>query len=265
MWVIKPLGQSWDLAYFREKILTECVIPFLQAARDASGGNTEYWACEHRPTIKCATCWCFHFFFRSCLAYSGERGGGYHCLASCNIYIYKRVGLCVCVCVCLILMSYRLPNHWTELLENWHVDYWPLSEGFRGEGNSKRSKVKVQVIKRSKTYFCHNTLSFRPIHMKSTPKCSLFNSLSLIWWQMWRWRRYALYRVVCMYLCMLPTLLKNTWTELHEIFRGDLSSSKDQLTRFWEQSGQRSRSRSRRSQKLLDRIAWNFQGWFVII
>ena len=41
-----------------------------------------------------------------------------------------------------------------------------------------RSKVKVQVTKRSKTYFCHNALSFRPIHMKPTPKCSLFSSLS---------------------------------------------------------------------------------------
>ena len=27
-------------------------------------------------------------------------------------------------------------------------------------------------------YFCHNMLSFCPIHMKPTPKCSLFNSLS---------------------------------------------------------------------------------------
>lgn len=30
MWVMKPRGQSWDGDYFREKILTECVIPFLQ-------------------------------------------------------------------------------------------------------------------------------------------------------------------------------------------------------------------------------------------
>ena len=32
--------------------------------------------------------------------------------------------------------------------------------------------------------------------------------------------------------------VKNYWTELHEIFRDDLSSSKDQLIRFWLQSGQ---------------------------
>ena len=102
---------------------------------------------------------------------------------------------------------------------------------------------------------------------------------------MWRWRRYTLYRVVCLYVCMLPTFLKitrlncmkfsgmichhprtnrldfgsdqvkghekvkNYWTTLHEIFRGDLSSSKDQSIRFWERSGQRTRSRSRKGQK----------------
>ena len=68
---------------------------------------------------------------------------------------------------------------------------------------------------------------------------------------MWRWRRYALYRVVCLYVCMyvLPTFLKNYWTKLHEIFSDDWSSSKDQLIRFLEQSCQRSRSRSRKGQK----------------
>ena len=32
--------------------------------------------------------------------------------------------------------------------------------------------------------------------------------------------------------------VKNYWTELHEIFRDDLSSSKDQSIRIWERSGQ---------------------------
>ena len=41
-----------------------------------------------------------------------------------------------------------------------------------------------------------------------------------------------------MYVCMLPTFLKNYLAELHEIFRDDLSSSKDQSIRFWERSGQ---------------------------
>ena len=54
---------------------------------------------------------------------------------------------------------------------------------------------------------------------------------------------------VCMLVCMLPTFLKNYWTELHEIFRDDLSSSKDQSITSWERSGQRSRSRSRKGQK----------------
>ena len=44
--------------------------------------------------------------------------------------------------------------------------------------SSDRAKVKVKVMKRSKTYFGHNTLSFRPIHMKPTPEGSLFSSLS---------------------------------------------------------------------------------------
>ena len=43
-----------------------------------------------------------------------------------------------------------------------------------------------------------------------------------------------IYWFVCMYVCMLPTFLKNYLTELHEIFRDDLSSSKDQSIRFWE-------------------------------
>ena len=70
----------------------------------------------------------------------------------------------------------------------------------------------------------------------------------LIWWQMCCWRRYALYRVVCMYVCY-QLFSKTSWTELREIFRDDLSSSKDQLIKFWERSGQRSRSRSQKGQK----------------
>ena len=54
---------------------------------------------------------------------------------------------------------------------------------------------------------------------------------------------------VCIYVCMLSTFLKSYWTKLHEIFRDDVSSSKDQSFRFWERSGQRSRSRSQKGQK----------------
>ena len=68
------------------------------------------------------------------------------------------------------------------------------------------------------------------------------------------------------FACMLSTFLKNYWTKLHEIFRDDWSSFKDQSTRFLGWSGQRSsRSRSQKSKKLQVQIAWNFQGWFVII
>ena len=38
--------------------------------------------------------------------------------------------------------------------------------------------------------------------------------------------------------------VKNYWAELHEIFRDDLSPSKDQSIKVWERSGQRPRSRS---------------------
>ena len=58
-----------------------------------------------------------------------------------------------------------------------------------------------------------------------------------------------IYWFVCMHVCMLPTFLKNYFTDLHEIFRDDLSSSKDQSIRFYERSGQRSRSRSQKGQK----------------
>ena len=59
--------------------------------------------------------------------------------------------------------------------------------------------------------------------------------------------------------------LKNYWTELHEIFRDDLSSSKDHLIRFWEWSGQRSSTRSQKGQKFIlvitcsvfVRLLWN--------
>ena len=59
------------------------------------------------------------------------------------------------------------------------------------------------------------------------------------------------YLFIGLYVCMLPTFLKNYWTELHEIFRDDLSSSKDQSIRFWERSGQKSSSRSRKGQTLI--------------
>ena len=90
-------------------------------------------------------------------------------------------------------------------------------------------------MKRSKTYFCHDELSFRPIYMKPMPKCSLFNSLSF---DMPHDMVASLLWFIGLYVCMVSTFLKNYWTELHEIFRDDLSSAKDQLIRFWERSDQ---------------------------
>ena len=61
----------------------------LQAVCDAIGGNTQYWACEHRPTIKCATYRCFHFFP---IMLSLPWGGGlslFDTLYTCQLLNYK--------------------------------------------------------------------------------------------------------------------------------------------------------------------------------
>ena len=102
--------------------------------------------------------------------------------------------------------------------------------------------------------------------MKPTPKCSLFNALS----SGMPHEIVLSHLLVCMYVCYQlfskttglncmkfsgmicyhprtnqldfggeQVKVKNYWTKLHEIFRDDLSSSKDQSVRFWEQSGQR--------------------------
>ena len=136
-------------------------------------------------------------------------------------------------------------NCWTELHEIFREDlssskdqsirFWEQS-GQRSRSRSQKGQKRIFVITHSVfARFIWN--QHQNVHF-SIP-------YPLIWWQMWRWRRYVLYWVVCMYVCMLPTFFKNYWTELHEIFRDDLSSSNDQLIRFWERSGQRSSSRSK--------------------
>ena len=170
--------------------------------------------------------------------------------------------LLVCMYVCMLPTF--LKNYWTELHEIFRDDlssskdqtirFWERS-GQRSRYRSRKGQKFIFVITRS---------VFVQFIWNQHQNAHFSIPYPLILWQMC-WRRYALYRVVCMYVCMLPTFLKNYWTKLHEISRDDLLSSKDQSIRFWERSGQRSRSRSRRSQKLLDQIAWNFQGWFVII
>ena len=141
----------------------------------------------------------------------------------------------------ICMLSTFLKNNWTELHEIFRdelsssqdqsIKFWERS-GQRSRSRSQKGK---------KTYFCHNVLSFRLVHMKPTPKCSLFNSLfsDIV-------TNVALAKVCALpsglYVCMLPTFLKNYLTELHDIFRDDLSSSKDQSIRFWERLSQRSRS-----------------------
>ena len=65
----------------------------LQAVRDTNEGNTEYWAYEHRPIIKCATYRCFHFFPIMLSLLWGRRGGGgvYHSLAPLTCLVYDKL------------------------------------------------------------------------------------------------------------------------------------------------------------------------------
>ena len=186
--------------------------------------------------------------------------------AACIYYLRQKVmfwSACIYLLVCMYvcMLPTFLKNYWTELHEIFRDDlssskdqsirFWERS-GQRSRSRSQKGQTRIFVITRSVfVRFIWNQC--QNVHF-SIP-------YPLIWRQMWHWRRYEFYRVVFMYVCMLPTFLKNYWTELHEIFRDDLSSSKDQSIRFCERSGQR----SRKGQKLLDRIAWNFQGWFVII
>ena len=63
-----------------------------------------------------------------------------------------------------------LKNYWTELHEIFRDDL----------PSSKDQSIRFwsRLQKGQKSYFCHKELSFRPLHMKPTPKCSLFISLS---------------------------------------------------------------------------------------
>ena len=172
------------------------------------------------------------------------------------------------------------------------IRFWERS-GQKLRPRSRKSKKRIFVITRS--VFVQFTWNRRQnVHFSIT--------YPLIWRQTWRWQRYALYRLVCMYVKVKVKVhrfqswhhimcspgrqpvyvcyqllskttepncakfsgmishhprtnqldfgsdqvkaqgqghagLKNYWTELHEVFRDDLSSSKDQLIRFWEQSG----------------------------
>ena len=157
-----------------------------------------------------------------------------------------------------------LKIYWTELIEIFRDDlsspkdqsirFWERS-GLRSGSRSRKGKKRIFVITLS--IFVRFIWNQRQNVHFSIP-------YPLIWWQMWCWRRYAIYWVVC--VCMYVTnFSQKLLDQIAWNLVGYMSSSKDQSIRFWERSGQRSRSRPRRSQKLLDWIVRNFQGWFVTI
>jgi len=52
-------------------------------------------------------------------------------------------------------------------------------------------------------------------------------------------------RLVCLFVCLLPTLYKNFRTDLHEIFRADWQWATEQPVKFWWRSSSRIRIRIR--------------------
>jgi len=72
------------------------------------------------------------------------------------------------------------------------IGYYPGTIGF----DFGIDRVKVKVIKRSTSSFYHSTVNFYPIGMQLMPKCSEFNAQSC------DMRRYALYRVPVLVLCV---------------------------------------------------------------
>ena len=68
-----------------------------------------------------------------------------------------------------------LKNYRTELHEIFRDDLaLSKDQSIRfWERSGQRSRLR-----KGQKHFCHKALSFRPIHMKPTPKCSLFDSLS---------------------------------------------------------------------------------------
>ena len=194
-------------------------------------------------------------------------------------YVFLRgFFLLVCMYVCMHVTNFS-QNYWTELYEIFRDDlssskdqsirFWERS-GQRSRSKSWKGQKRIFVVMR--TVFVRLIWNQRQnVHFSISDP--------LIWWQVWHWRRYVLYQVVCMYVCYQlfskttgPNYMKfsgmichhprTNWLDfgsnqvkgqgqghkkvknykLHEIFRDDLSSSKDQSIRFWEQSVQRSRS-----------------------
>ena len=96
----------------------------------------------------------------------------------------------------------KVKNYWTELHEKLGMICHHTRTN-RLDFGSDQVKGQGQGHKKVKTYFCHNMLSFRPIHMKPTPKCSLFNSLS----------SNMVTHVALAKICALPSARSNLYSE----------------------------------------------------
>ena len=94
----------------------------LQSICDANIGNTEYWACEHRPTIKCATYRCFHFFpiMLSLLWWGGRGGEAFNVWHPVYISIHIKQSVCRRLSIPLHL-SAPPPGYILGLIE---INFW---------------------------------------------------------------------------------------------------------------------------------------------
>ena len=139
--------------------------------------------------------------------------------------IYLLIYSLVCMYVCMLTTF--LKNYWTELHENFRDDFSSSKDQLIRFREQSGQRARPRSRKGQKRIFVMTRSVFVRFIWKQRQNVYFSISYPLIWWQMWHWQWYALYRVVCMYVCMLPTFLKNYCTELHEIFRDDLSTFKD--------------------------------------
>ena len=104
----------------------------------------------------------------------------------------------------------KVKNYWTELHEIFRDDLSSSKDqsirfcersGKRSKSRSRKGQKCIFVITYS-VFVRFIWIQLQNVHF-SIP-------YPLVWWQMWRWQRYALYQVICMYVCMLPTFLKTT-------------------------------------------------------
>ena len=68
-------------------------------------------------------------------------------------------------------------------------------------------------------------------------------------------------RFVCLFFCLLATLRKNYWMDLHKNFTTDVSVHKEELIKFWESFASGSRNFLKHSSILQDRAFYTI--WFI--